>query len=455
MKITNWFSFNKIKSWFNRDLLKAVKFIPKYLSNIDKIVLLCLVFVIAVAGFFLWHGYWVKNTKEIAVFGGTFNEGIVGKPSDVVKHVSRLTGAGLTKLQDTGEVKGDIAESWEIADGGKTYRFKLRSGFNSYDLASQLQNKNIWQNIEIATPEESILEFKFKQPFSPFLYISTDPVFDYGPYKVVKEEKTRITLIAQDNYWQGRPYINKIVLHLYNDENALIQAAKRGEIDGYAVLDSSEWKNDDSRILEMSLPRELLVFFNLNKDGLKIKSLRQSLRDNKALDKDYTFVLVTSDNEKNLKVAENLKAQWAPLKVNLEIKKYDNATLQKDIIPKREYDLLLYGLDYGQDPDPYPFWHSSQIKPDGMNLSNYTNKQADKLLEDARTTFDFKTRDDKYTAFQKILNEDVPFIKISQEKFEYVLNTNVRGIDKIYGFNESDRFLNIWQWYVKTKRVRK
>lgn len=455
MKISNWFSFLTIKNWFNRDVLKAIKFIPRYLSNVDKIVILSLVLVIIIASFFLWHNHWLKSTNEIAAFGGTLDEGIVGKPSDVAKHISRLTGAGLTRLQSSGEVKGDIAESWEILDNGKTYQFKLRDGFNSFDLAAQLESKNIWQNIEIATPEDNLLVFKFKQPFSPFLYISTEPVFDHGPYKVIKEEKTQITLLAQDGYWQGKPYINKIVLHLYVDKNALSQAIERHEIDSYAVLDKGEEREEGAKLLEMPLPRELLVFFNLNKDGVKIKSLRQSLRDNKALDKDYSFILVTSDNEKNVKAAETLKTQWAALKVNLEIKKFDNATLQKDIIPKREYDILLYGLDYGQDPDPYPFWHSSQIKPDGMNLSNYTNKQADKLLEDARQTFDFAVRETKYTAFKKILDDDVPFIKISQENFEYMITDEVKGVDKIFGHNEADRFLNINQWYISTKRVKK
>ena len=106
---------------------------------------------------------------------------------------------------------------------------------------------------------------------------------------------------------------------------------------------------------------------------------------------------MTSDNPKNIELARNIVEKWAKngVKINLDVK--DNVSLQKTVIPKRDYDLLLYGLDYGEDPDPYPFWHSSQIKDDGKNLSNFKNVKADKLLEAARQEFDFQNwREKKY-----------------------------------------------------------
>ena len=226
---------------------------------------------------------------------------------------------------------------------------------------------------------------------------------------------------------------------------------------GYLV--SNKQTVESARLLEMNLPRELDLFFNLQKPDLKNKSLRQTLRDGKPADKDYNFSLVTSDAAQNVQIAENLKSQWATLKINLEVKKYDNVTLQKDIIARREYDLLLYGIDYGPDPDPYPFWHSSQIpskdKADGMNLSNFSNKNADQLLEQARQSFDPQVRSQKYQAFQKIINDEVPYIQIKKENLNYVLSNKAKGVDKIFGFSETDRFLNVREWYIKSKRVKK
>lgn len=445
----------KIKNLI-KEALASLKFLPQVLSKFEKILIGTLLAVLVVAVLFIFRNHWLKTTVEIPAYGGILTEGIVGEAKDLNKHLARLTGAGLTRITETGEIKGDLAESWEILDSGKTYQFKLREGFNSQDLAYQISSRNIWPNIEVATPAENLITFKFKQPFSPFLSISTEPVFDYGPYKVVKEDKTHITLMAQEFYWQGQPHIEKIVINLYANEKSLLGAAKAHEIMGYITSDKTAL-NSDARLLEMALPRELNLFFNMQKDDWKNKTLRQALRDNKPADKDYNFTLVTS--EKNLQVAENLKSQWATLKVNLEIKKYDNVTLQKDIIPKREYDLLLYGIDYGSDPDPYPFWHTSQIatkdKTDGMNLSNFSNKTADQLLEQARQSFDPKVRQTKYEAFKKILDDEVPYIQINQETLNYVLSNQVKGVDKIFGSSEADRFLNISKWYIKSKREKK
>jgi ABC-type transport system substrate-binding protein len=446
---------NRFQRIFTKENLVNPKFIFRALSFSEKVVLGVLVIFVIFAGLFLWRAKWLKNSIEVPKFGGVYTEGMVGEAKDLDKHLARLTGAGLTRLEENGDVKGDIAESWEILDEGKTYRFKLRSGFNPQDLSEQLKAKNIWSNIEVAIPSDNQIDFKFKQPFSPFLYISTEPVFPYGPYKIIQEQKGQIALSAQDNYWRGKPNIEKLVFRLYPDEIALNKAMHNHELNGFIATSKEGISASNYQVFDMPLPRETILFFNLNKDPLKNLDLRKNLRDGKALDGEQTFDLATSDNDKNLKIAETIKSKWAPLKVNINIKKYDNITLQKDIIPKKQYDLLLYGLDYGPDPDPYPFWHSSQIKPEGMNLSNFSNKSADKLLEEARQTFDFAVREDKYNQFKKILDEQIPFISLNRETLYYYLSNKVKGVEKIFGSAETDRFLNIDKWYIKSKRVKK
>lgn len=449
----NWLILSKTKKLFG-EIFCSIQYIPKFLSNIDKTIILALSLIIIIAGSFLWHNHWVKITREVPAYGGTLNEGIIGTPKDLEKHLGRLTGAGLTRLQQDGSVQGDLAASWQILDSGKTYEFKLRDGINAQDLVDQIKNQNIWSDIAISATANNLIDFKFKQPFSPFLYISTQPVFNNGPYSITKEEKNQVTLAARDDYWQGKPNITKIIVHFYANQDTLIKAAERHEIMGYLKTDQNEWQDSNSTVLSFSLPRQLLLFFNLKNNDLKNKTLRQTIRDNKSADKEYNFTLVTNDNAKNLQIAQGIKDQWATMKINITIQKYDNVTLQKDIIPNRKYDILLYSLDYGPDPDPYPFWHSSQIGTSGTNLSNYSNPQADKLLEDARQNFDFKTRDADYVKFNQILADDVPFIKISQDVCIYSLSKDVKGVDKIYGFSETDRFLNVNQWYIKSKRVK-
>ena len=441
-----------IKSLLKKETLLAVKFLPKALSIYEKSTITIMLGIIAVSCSFLWYSHWIKTTHEVSNIGGIYVEGIAGEAKDLDKHIDRLINTGLTRIDENGEIKPDLAEKWDISDEGKTYQFTLREGFNSQDLANQLNSKNIWPNTEITTPSDNVIVFKFKQPFNPFLYITTEAVFPYGPYKIIKEEKNKITLQANNDFWQGTPKISKIVFNFYQTQNALDKAVKRGEVMGFFTKEAQASSDFNSYI--MNLPRETMAFFNLTRTDLQNVDLRRKLKDGQSADKDYNWVLVTSDNDHNAKLAEDLKNKWAGLKIHLEIRKYSNATLQKDIIPKRDYDILLYGLDYGPDPDPYPFWHSSQNKSGGMNLSNFSNKKADKILEEARQTLDAKVREDKINEFRQILDQEIPFISLEKEKFDYVINKQVKGVNKIYGVSESDRFLNVDKWYIKTKRVK-
>lgn len=454
-----WDIFSKIKALFSKEAIRSIKFLPKSLTKIDKMAIGLCIFVIGLSTFFIFRNQWLESTKEVPAFGGTFTEGIVGEAKDLDKHLSRLTKAGLTRLNEKGEIVGDLAESWEMLENNKVYQFKLRSGYNSQDLAYQLSSRGIWTNIEVQTPADNLIAFKFKQPFNPFLYVSTEPVFDYGPYRITKEDKEHITLMAEENYWQGKPHIEKIVINLYKDQKALQKAVNSQEIMGYTASDKNSVNQEKFKVFELTLPREMDLFFNLQKDALKNKALRQALRDGKPADKDYTLTLVTSNLSENVQIAESLKEQWAVLKINLEIKQFDKVTLQKDIIPKRDYDLLLYRLDYGPDPDLYAFWHSSQIatndKKEGMNLSNFSNKTADQLLEQARQSFDVNTRNQKYEAFRKILNDETPYITVKKEIVNYAISQKVKGIEKIFGMAEADRFLAVNEWYIKSKREKK
>lgn len=445
---------SQVKSYPWQESGLSLKFLPQVFSKIEKIILLSLFSLIVILAGIIVYNQWLASTKVMPETGGVFREGIIGESKDLEKHIIRLVNAGLTKYDMQKNIVGDLASSWDINEDGRVYVFHLQPQFNSEDLANQIISQGIWQDIEISTPEPATITFTFKLPFSPFLYTSTEPIFEYGPYRITKENKTEIELSARDDYYAGRPYIDKIIFKFYKDQDELLKAARRGDIDGFALT------NDASLIggfqkLEMKLPRQLMVFFNLSKKELQDINVRKALKENASPGKELELRLVTSDNQKNVEMAEGIVEKWGKngVKVNLDIK--DNVTLQKDIIPKRDYDVLLYGLDYGEDPDPYPFWHSSQIKEDGKNLSNFKNLKGNKLLEEARQEFDFAKREEKYAEFQKILDQEIPAFAVEQEILYYQISQKIKGIEKIVGAFESDRFLEASKWYIGTKRVKK
>jgi len=113
-------------------------------------------------------------------------------------------------------------------------------------------------------------------------------------------------------------------------------------------------------------------------------------------DKNYLVLhLTTVDNEENNLVAASLKNFWENVGAKTIIESISPMEMQSSIIVPRKYEILLYGQILGGDPDSYVFWHSSQANESGMNLSNYQNKDLDKILEEARLTTNIETRKQK------------------------------------------------------------
>ena len=71
-------------------------------------------------------------------------------------------------------------------------------------------------------------------------------------------------------------------------------------------------------------------------------------------------------------------------------------------LSRHTYDVLLYGISIGKDPDVFAYWHSSQaniLSPNRLNLSEYKSTIADRALEAGRTRSDTTLRSVKYKSF--------------------------------------------------------
>jgi len=87
-----------------------------------------------------------------------------------------------------------------------------------------------------------------------------------------------------------------------------------------------------------------------------------------------------------------------------------------------------------------------------LNLSLYSNSKADKLIIEARQTKDLEERSKKYIEFQNILAEDIPAIFLYNPTYTYVLDNKIQGFDIHRIILPADRFNNLYQWFIKTKR---
>ncbi len=154
-----------------------------------------------------------------------------------------------------------------------------------------------------------------------------------------------------------------------------------------------------------------------------------------------------------MRTAEFLKNMWEAVGIKIILSIETIADLEEKFIRPRNYELLLFSENVGADPDPYPFWHSSQLRDPGLNLSTFSNGQADRLLVEARANIPAEQRAAKYLKFQEIFVGDVPAIFLTRSVFVYNITSSVKGLDLHAAVTPSDRFANINSWYQKTKRA--
>ena len=167
-----------------------------------------------------------------------------------------------------------------------------------------------------------------------------------------------------------------------------------------------------------------------------------------------TLSLVTVDDPILKEVASIIKKQWGAAGIGVEITAYPVSQLIQDFIKPRNYEMLLFGEVLGEIPDPFPFWHSSQVKDPGLNLAKYENKKADILLETARVSMDEATRAQKYQEFQNILIADAPGVFLYRPDYVYFVDKKIKGgLETGTIVDPSERFANIENWYAKQKRA--
>ena len=188
---------------------------------------------------------------------------------------------GITRYKPgTVEVEPALAESWDIAPDGLTYRFHLRKGvkfhdgtpFNAhayFDALERQLNKNFPYYIynmgtvqsfidftfsslaSNSVVDDDTIEFKMKAPSAALLSslamvwngiespaavakyqkeLNNHPV-GTGPF-IFREwrQRDQIVLDANPDYWGGKPKVDHLVFKEYPDPQAAALALKRGEV---------------------------------------------------------------------------------------------------------------------------------------------------------------------------------------------------------------------------------
>lgn len=382
--------------------------------------------------------------------------GLLGKydftnlPDEVMTKVSN----GLVTISEKGEIIPVLANSWEVKDNGKQYRFYLKNNLLWNDdkkfAASDINYQ--FSDVKIEVVDKNILDFHLSKPLSIFPTYLIKPLirapligiagfYKLGKYKMTNGYLTELTLVPNTKD------LTTIKYKFYGNESDLVTAYKKGEINKMALTKKSvadtfvNWKNskiiktvDHTRLLTLFFNNKEKMFANKDiKDAFAMMINYQALAESGELARGpipptswaYNSDLKTNtyDIETATKIVKNEveSSESAQLNLLTSYDYYDAADNIAGEIKKTglkvdinmisyehpdNFDLLVVFWKVPQDPDQYYFWHSTQQK--GGNIGNYQNVKIDKLLEDGRSTINIEERNKFYQEFQKIIEDDPP-----------------------------------------------
>lgn len=397
--------------------------------------------------------------------------------------------------------------SWQgikVAANGKNQAiFTLPASYAPF--ASALTFPILPQHILGKVAPENLQENGFdKNPIGsgPFKYVNLQKVD-------VSKDKSAVQLVRFDNYWASPPKLAKFSLYVYNNRDDLAKGIMQREVNGASGvhIESNGLKN-----LELPLNNGVYALFKTDSSILKDKAVRSALTKatnrqairgkigltkplegpiinsqtpvasqtkqapfdliaaNKLLDtsgwvknkkgireknsQPLSLRLVAVDSGNYREVTKLLSEQWKKLGIKVEAQLIDPEQIQQIILQPRAYDVLVYELSMGGDPDGYAFWHSSQISGSGLNFADYVSSAADDALTTARGRSDMALRDVKYVNFAKRWVEDAPAVALYRSTLSYTTTSDTRSLDPSGSLvSPVDRFYNVIDWSAESTAV--
>jgi peptide/nickel transport system substrate-binding protein len=407
-----------------------------------------------------------------------------------------------------------LAKEWTISTDGLRYTFQLEDGvvfhdgsqFSAKDVVwtfNRLRNPqagyptaDLYRNIaEIKAIGTEKVEFILNQPNPFFLYDlsdnhalilkegSTDPTnFNgTGPFSVnMYSPEDRIQLKANERYWvAGQPRLSTLEIIFFNDDTAMVDALRGGQIDLVMRLATPLFENlkNESNLSLISIPSNKFDVVRLRSDrppgndprviqALKLATDRQALfelvqqgngavgrdspigpmykqyysEDTRILPRDVEKAknLLTAagypdglkldlhvpDTENRPDLATALKSQWAEAGIDVDVKVEPESVYYGD----NGWLEVTLGIT-GWGSRPYPQFYLDVMLECGAkwNEAHFCDPEFDRLVEVARTTLDENERVKAYDEIQRILIERGPIIVPYFSATNAAINTQFLG----------------------------
>jgi len=413
------------------------------------------------------------------------------------------------------EVKSPLFSSWSdisiTAQDERSVIFKLPNTLSSfqYSLTNGIVPEHILGTTSAIDLRSSTFNTVNPVGTGPFVYKSVEVLEDS-----INERREKVSLETNQNFYKNVPKIEGVTIRTYRNEDAMISAFEEKEIASMVGLQTvSDFILQDESVQTFSTPlsSQVMVFLNNNSIILNDIKVRQALvqaTDTSALRQSIDYQLIESDSPflkshfaynpervqtgfntssaDNLlneagwikgedgkrskdgkvlslrlisqslteyaEVVKGLQKQWSELGVVVDAVLQPEEEVQSGAIIRHDYDVLLYGISIGPDPDVFAYWHSSQADPrlrTRLNLSEYSSKVSDDALEAGRTRLDENLRKIKYEPFLDSWRSDVPAIALYQPRFLIVVRGTLEGYKSGEFNGPADRFYSISDWQIR------
>lgn len=327
----------------------------------------------------------------------------------------------------------------------------------------------------------------------------TSGAFSYNATQVSANNEKVYYLSANPNYYGGRIMLNSFAAHTFNTKEEIVNAVNAGSVSGTAELteaEASKVRTGQFLVKNSKLNSGAFIFFNTARDSLSTVEMRSTIRQGIDMGKiraaapdatplDYpllksqieltNYPAIPEQNSEAARakilelagdvtlhldvatvnsgylpgVAEAIKTELEGLGFEVNLTVYEeNQDFINNVVSKRNYDVLVYEVELGTDPDLLPYYHSSQVNNSGLNLSNYRDVFVDDLLLGARDAMNDEVRVKKYEMFLERWIAGVPAIGLYQPNLTYYYNKNVRTFNDVQLVTALDRFSDIDEWAV-------
>ncbi|MBN1373816.1 hypothetical protein JW962_00575 [Candidatus Dojkabacteria bacterium] len=283
--------------------------------------------------------------------------------------------------------------------------------------------------------------------------ITLQPVLSqYGLIKYSKPIKrnTKVLFLnTREVKFSGESQVSNI-LHDSNIRRAIAMAINREElltdisVDGDPTItpfDENSWAFD---------PLQNYNIYNPQSSGSLLDAVSWEVNPETGIreknGQKLSLSITYLDNPQNESIAAFLQESLLKVGIELLLDPRDYSSLTQEIIPLRSFDLLLFEIETGLDPDCYAWYYGGNVEHPNLNLSGYSLQNVDRILEEARTTIDKTERQGLYHRFLIYYNLDIPIIYLYHPALEYYVSSTVSNIDLSNVTLAEDRFLGICNW---------